>query len=397
MRNTQATTQLKPLTARLEAVDALRGFALLGVLLANLPIAQEPLITLPTDEVVGFLYYLLIGKKFMTIFSILFGFGFYIQFKKAQEKGVNFVPYFLKRMGLLFLIGTIHAWLIWNGDILRAYAVGGVFLLLVRNWSTRNLVVLGITFAVILAGISFIAPGALGLSHNYDYSLLTEVNTTESLLRYLEINFVTDPWMNFAVDMPLTLCFAFGNMVLGVVLGRIGFFQLSKQTRTLRRWSTIIGSTLGLVASYYFYLVFTGQMSLDIPQLWMPFAIIAGMLFQSLFYMSVFVWFYYKSAPWILRVFVPVGKTALTNYLAQSILFLLVFYHCTGWPALYGKIGVTATFSLGIVFFALQIAVSYLWLKKFRQGPVEYLWKTLAYRGYKNTPKQNLKPLTSES
>ncbi|MGB5270208.1 MAG: heparan-alpha-glucosaminide N-acetyltransferase domain-containing protein, partial [Eudoraea sp.] len=117
--------------SRIEVVDALRGFALLGVLFANIPYGGEQPITGIFDESLTFLMDLLISKKFITIFSILFGFGFYIQMSRAEKSGVNFKSYFLKRMVLLFLIGTIHCFLIWDGDIIMSYAFGGVFLLLI--------------------------------------------------------------------------------------------------------------------------------------------------------------------------------------------------------------------------------------------------------------------------
>ncbi len=84
-------TDFKPISqdSRIHAIDALRGFALLGVLLANLPISDNPATTMTVDEPMGLLYYMFIEKKFMTIFSILFGFGFYIQMKRAEKKDIK--------------------------------------------------------------------------------------------------------------------------------------------------------------------------------------------------------------------------------------------------------------------------------------------------------------------
>ena len=109
--------KLQPISkgARIDAVDALRGFALFGVLLANIPIAGPETITGQMDSVLTFLSNFLISQKFITAFSILFGFGFYIQMTRAAEKNINFRSYFLIRMGLLFLIGVIHSYGLWNG------------------------------------------------------------------------------------------------------------------------------------------------------------------------------------------------------------------------------------------------------------------------------------------
>jgi len=138
----------KPITSRIEVVDSLRGFALLGVLFANIPYGGDPPVAGIFDESLTFLLDLLISKKVITLFSILFGFGFYIQMSRAEKTGINFRKYFIKRMSLLFLIGTIHCFLLWDGDIIMSYAFGGLFLLLIRNWSIKKLVILALIFNV---------------------------------------------------------------------------------------------------------------------------------------------------------------------------------------------------------------------------------------------------------
>ena len=174
--------------SRIEVVDALRGFALLGVLIANVPYGGEPPITSPFDGPLDLLMNLLISQKFITIFSILFGFGFYIQMSRAEKKGVNFKSYFLKRMALLFLIGTIHSFVLWHGDIIMSYAFGGIFLLLVRKWTIKKLVILAIVFNVLLTGIIFIGNSALEWRvYDYDYGLALNSGAHLSALRRTKI------------------------------------------------------------------------------------------------------------------------------------------------------------------------------------------------------------------
>jgi len=366
---------------RIEVVDALRGFALLGVLYANIPFGGSPPIESAYDETIHFLYNFLISKKFITIFSMLFGFGFYIQFSRAQEKVINFGSYFLKRMGLLFLIGCIHSFVFWNGDIIMSYAFGGVFLLLLRNWSVKKLIILAIVFNVILTGAVFIGNSALGWAvYDYDFAIVTDLALTNSYLEYLKINWITSPWVNFLNDMPLTLFFTFGNMLIGMILGKIGFFNADNGLKRLKRWFVILGVILGIPASYYFHLVMTGKLELDLPLLWVPFAIIVGMLFQSLAYITLFVELY--KVVFIRKVlsgFKYVGKTALTNYLSQSVFYLVVIYHCTNLFQLFGKISEPETYLLATLFFILQSFTSYFWLKTWSQGPMEYLWKKMSY------------------
>ena len=375
--------EFKPVTtkSRIEVVDALRGFALLGVLIANLPYGGEPPVVGVFDEILGFLEDLLISKKFITIFSILFGFGFYIQLTRAAERGVNFNAYFLKRMALLFLIGTIHCFVLWNGDIIMSYAFGGVFLLIIRNWSLKKTIILAIIFNVLFTGIVFIGNSALEWQvYDYDYGLDLVHVTTNSYFEYLRVNFIMAPWVNFFKDMPITIVYTFGNMLIGVILGKLDFFRLPVQLKKITTRFILLGFSVGLISSYYFHQVMTGAIELDIPMLWVPFVLAAGMILQSLGYIAIFVRLYQ------MRFFKPmmewfkfVGKTALSNYILQSVGFLFVFYHCTNTLQLFGKVSKGETFLIGLLFFLLQSFISYLWLKRKEQGPIEYIWKKMSY------------------
>lgn len=381
----------KPIStkSRIEVVDALRGFALLGVLLANVPYGSDQLIISNFDmpqTVLNFLLDFLISKKFITIFSILFGFGFYIQMTRAKKKKVNFKKYFLKRMILLFIIGSIHSFMLWNGDIIMAYAFGGIFLLLVRNWSTKKLVILAILFNVLLTGIIYIGNSAFGWQiYDYDYGLNNIYPITESFLEYIKINFIMAPWVNFFKDMPITLVYTFGNMLIGLILGKIDFFHLPDRLKKLNNWLIVLGITVGLTASYFFHQLMIGAIELDIPLLWVPFALIIGMLLQSLCYIVIFIKLYqigfFKR---IMEWFKFVGKTALSNYIFQSVFYLIVFFHCTNALQLFGKISQAETYILALFFFVFQSLLSYLWLKRKGQGPLEYLWKKMSYSNKKS-------------
>ncbi|MCX2720094.1 DUF418 domain-containing protein [Lentiprolixibacter aurantiacus] len=375
--------KLQPISqgARIEAVDALRGFALFGVLLANVPYAGPETISGQWDTVLTFLSNFLISKKFITAFSILFGFGFYIQMTRAEEKGVNFRNYFLIRMGLLFLIGLIHSYGIWNGDIIMSYALGGVFLLLVRNCSLKKLILLAILFNVILTGIFFIGNSALGWQiYDYDYALDKEYPITLSFARYWVINFIMNPWTNFLKDLPITLVFTFGNMLIGVILGKLDFFRLSEKARRLSTYFIILGGTIGIASSYLFHKITIGDIELDLPLLWVPFVLAGGMILHSLLYVSVFVRAYQHSKfKSVLVFFKSVGRTALSNYILQSVFYLTLFYHCTHLLQLFGKITMGQTFLVALLLFVIQTGLSYLWLKKHSQGPLEYIWKKVSY------------------
>jgi uncharacterized protein len=115
---------------------------------------------------------------------------------------------------------------------------------------------------------------------------------------------------------------------------------------------------------------------------WLPFAVAGGMILQSLFYISFFVqaWGGGRGFSW-LKTFVPVGKMALTNYLLQTAVGVLLFYGYLPGPHLMGKVGSASLLLLGVLIFSLQVFLSHWWLQSHQQGPVEWLWRRLAYAG----------------
>lgn len=369
---------------RLGSVDALRGLALFGILLANVPFDENMgtnTLTGQLDTTLSFLFHLLIEKKFITIFSILFGFGFYIQMKKADEAGINFRPYYFKRMLILLLIGCIHAYLFWFGDIIRDYALCGILLLFVYRWPSKKTLITGIVFSVFLTAAVFIANSALGPQYAYDTSIVRDHPITNSYWQYLWINARIDPFVNFLQDSPITLVFCFGNMLIGFWMAKAGFFQHPDKFKATRKRIILIGLFTGLSASYLFWLVTSGKLELTPALLWLPFLIVAGMIMQSLFYISAFIGLFQSTRTGkVLAVFIPVGKMSLTNYLLQTLLYLVIFFHWTHGLQLFGKIGMTETYLIAILFFGLQVLFSKTWLKHHQQGPVETIWKNLSYK-----------------
>ena len=366
---------------RIEVVDALRGLALLGVLIANIPFSDQVSFSGRQDSIMTFLHYLLIDKKFITIFSLLFGFGFYMQYKRVEKK-INFTKYFTFRMLLLFIIGTLHTYILWNGDILRAYALGGILLILFRNWPVKKLVIIAVLFNVVFTGITYIGNSIFGWrEYNYDYSFAAELPLTTSYFRYLYLNAVMDPWVNFMKDIPITLFFTFGNMIVGLIFAKIDFFNLPEK---LNKFTTIIiiqGLSIGLASSFIYYKVSVGEIEFGLSLAWMPFFLLVGMISQSLMYISVFVRLYQVN-PFkrLFHFFTLVGKTALSNYIFQSVFYLVVFYHCTQLFQLFGKLTVSQTYLLAILFFIIQTSISYLFLRNNSQGPLEILWKKWSYK-----------------
>jgi uncharacterized protein len=334
------------------------------------------------DDVLQVFTSIFIDKKFITIFSILFGFGFSVQLNKIKGSGSQFTKYFTRRMGLLFGIGCIHGYLLWFGDITRDYALCGLFLLLVYKWPLRRILWLALILAVPATAIVYILNAALNLQqYSYDVSIIKELYLTGSYARYLQINTTIDPLINFLQDSPITLVFCSGQILLGFWLGQTGFFSnpgLFK--RRIRKW-ILFGGTFGVLGSVGFWAITTGKIELDGASVGLIFLVVGGLVMQSLFYIALFIKLYHSQiGKRLLGLFVPVGKMALTNYLMQTVFCLLIFFH---WPhvfRLYGKVTLTETYLIALCIFGIQTVYSHWWFRHFTQGPVEMLWRKLAYR-----------------
>ena len=383
-----------PASSRIQMIDALRGFCLLGIILANIP-APEQSVSLLFDsaslsKTAQSVMHVLVSTKFITIFSILFGFGFSVQLNRAAEKNIHFRKYFFIRMVILFFIGCVHAYLCWFGDIIRYYAVCGMLLLLFHQISTKRLLRLSLVFIIIITALVFILNSILELQvYSYDYSIATKIFSAETYSLYLLYNYTIDPMVNFIQDSPLTFASCFGKILFGYWLGRIGFFQKDGFDSMVKKWLRF-GFVVGFIASVLFWAVSKGFLELDLPLLWLPFLIAGGLFLHSLFYLALFIRvFKTKLGKKLLLLFSPVGRMALSNYLVQTLFYLFLFYKWIGGPTLYGKLSTLETYGLALLLFLLQTCLSHLWLKRFSQGPIEWMWKTLAYRFVKTNPKED--------
>lgn len=376
-----------PSHERIQLMDALRGFALFGILTVNiwsfsryewLP-AEQRVDTWLTD-----LLTILVDTKFMTIFSILFGAGFSIQLQRASANGVNFIPYFSKRMLILFLIGCLHAYLFWFGDIVRNYALLGVALLAIRSFSAKATLRLALVFIGLLTPSVFILNEVIGIHTNPEQvdgiPLLTFIHTSfvqGSYPQILRANWIIDPWHNFIQDMPISLVAMFGRIVLGVWLARIGFFRNPAAHETLLKKWLWWGGTAGIAGSVAFWAIQKGLLPMDEPYMLGGIYVVASCLvLHSLFYIALFVKLYTGIlGTGLLRFLAPVGRMGLTNYVGQTMLAFAIFYGT-------GTVGNAMPIPMlgwTVVIFTMQILISRWWLSRYEFGPIEWVWRRLAY------------------
>ena len=168
-----STNDISPVktSERFVILDALRGFALLGICMANFPefslytfLLPETVAAMPTavaDRITRYLLYIFVDGKFYTLFSLLFGIGFSIIIRNAERKGANGFRIFYRRMGMLLLFGFLHLMFIWSGDILMLYALLGLLLPLFRRVSDKKL----LGWALCFLSLPIAMDGVCEMSH----------------------------------------------------------------------------------------------------------------------------------------------------------------------------------------------------------------------------------------
>ncbi len=382
-------------------LDALRGFALLGICLANFPEfslynfldarTAESMSSFGIDRVVRFLQYMLVDGKFYTIFSLLFGIGFSIIISNAAKKGADGFRIFYRRMSILVVIGLIHLMFIWSGDILMLYALLGLLLTLFRNVSDKAILSWAGFFLFLPVVIDFvwevtgIYPSArvvewqqyfcakYGITdENFaywlrdarDYGGVFEFLVQGALVRLQEF---IDGNRYFKV---------FGLFLIGFYIGRKRMYaDLSKWKPLLKKlfvYGMLIGLPLSIVyawsAMYHHPLGLTMHSFLYFVSVYLlGFAYVSGICLLLLACPKLKI-FPVLAAP---------GRMALTNYIGQSLIGMLLFYGIgLGWGA---GIGLAQTELIVLFVFLFQIIFSRLWLKVFRFGPLEWVWRMLTY------------------
>lgn len=377
--------------ARLEALDALRGFALFGIFIVHMPElfelywahpAEEPLQRLVHDTV----WLVLAGKAF-ALLALCFGVSFFIIMDRAARKGVDFTWRFVWRLGLLALLGLAHG-LWYRGDILEVLAITGLFLLpFHRVASNRVLLAVAIFFLMQPLMIIRIIAGLLG-THWANQPLgfwsatIPEVYLHGTLSETLYMNIVDGhcfKWLFMYESGRLSQII--GLSLIGMLLGRAGFFERPNAFAGMRAKGLVIALACALLL--YFAKEPLSQLVPASGAMFMPRAMAASLL-GSLFDLSImavlmlgFLQLYHGGGKKVLGVLTPAGRMTLTLYVAQSLVFVPVFY---GYGlGLHASMTQVQALSLGLVAFAIQVLFAHLWFRGFHYGPLEWLWRAGTY------------------
>ena len=374
---------------RIEVVDALRGFAVMAIMLLHniehfnfydFPTASSAFMEAMDKGIWETLFFLFSGKAY-AIFSLLFGFSFFIQYNNQAKKGKDFRLRFLWRLFLLFIIGCFNG-AFFPGDILVLYSIIGVVLVLVCRRSDRAILIAAI--------ILMLQPLELGKFFyamiNPDYVPAAGVWRVHSQRMY---PFLSQPdfWAmvksNLWDGQLFSLLWAWGYgrffqtaslFLLGMLMGRRQLFANLSEHRVFWMRTLVIGAVC--FVPLYFITASLPDMISNKAMLTPMNTVVSS--FRNFSFMCVlvacFVFLWQQvSTHEMLHGLVPYGKMSLTNYLTQSIIGSFIYF---GYGlSLYNVLGTTASFGVGVLLFILQLGFCHGWLKKFKQGPFEGAWK----------------------
>ena len=380
---------------RLRVVDALRGFALFGVLLANVLYwsgwgmvtdAQRLAWGGATGDLWQYrFHHLLVDGKFYTLFSFLFGAGFALQLDRLLRRGQDGLRIYRRRVLVLLGIGTVHSFLVWDGDILMLYALLGLMLPLFHRWRARSLVLAGLVLVIAVPVVGIALFDALGWApHQPLYRLSASIaeamgaNTApEAALAWMQ----GEDWRSWASWVASGPAYTWGLrlevwripkvlgiMMIGMAAGRGLADGSLLANRALLRRVLVCGLLAGVPCALAFaYWRGLGQASW--PSL-------LGTLPLAMAYAAGFALLWPHASRW-LGVFAAPGRMALTNYLTQSVLGIVLFYGIgLGWV---GRLALWQIYAYAVVLYTLQAAFSHWWLERHAQGPMEALWRRWTY------------------
>ncbi len=409
---------------RIEAVDVLRGFALLGILTMNIVAMAWPFAGYedprhsggddPANRAAWLLNATVFSGKMMTLFSMLFGAGLVLMADRAARRGASVRGVYYRRTLWLLVFGLIHGYLIWFGDILFFYAICGLLLYPLRRLPPRWLIGLGVALLLVGSAIGLGFTLFAGLTEQAALQVEaeraagrtpTELQvalgdiwreglrqfarpTREEMNKEIAIyrGSYADILPHRAESLLMFQIFGLllfmlwgigGRMLLGMGLMKLGVFSAERSERFYRLLAALgYGIGLPLTLAGALNILAHDFEALDVP--WGALVFGLGMVPTALGHAAVLLLICKAGAlTWLTRPLAAVGRMALTNYLLQSLICTTVFY---GYGlGLFGSVDRVGLWLIVLAVWALQLVISPLWLRAFRFGPAEWLWRTLSY------------------
>lgn len=381
------------LNERVHELDSIRGVAIFGILLMNIMSFAGPfldiasLFSLPemfqgkANQFTLFLINTFVTANFYTLFSILFGLGFYIFLDRAKDKTSAPNRLFSRRMTGLLIIGLLHAIFIWYGDILVSYALIGFLLMLFVKVPPKWNLGIAITISFLMTGVIVFLSWVMYKTQ--DLLMFTEEYLEPSGIMEVAINgnyldilrFNTEYTLIVLVGLFFMLPLVLMMFLIGLYIGQKGYHKRIGEIRPflfkVALFSLILGLPIKLFTAYIQSYRVDDMALMTLVSLSNT---IGGPL-MAIFFLSAFA-LLFNSFKSLNKFFAPVGRMALTNYVMQSVVMVTLFYGFN----LFGKIDMVYLPLIAIIFFIVQVIFSHWYMKRYRFGPLEYLWRRFTYK-----------------
>jgi len=389
------TLEIQP-KKRINSIDALRGFALFGILMFHcmehfdlmiIPELESPFWQNVDSWVYEIVAFLFAGKAY-AIFSMLFGLSFFMQMDSQADKGYDFRLRFLWRLTLLLALGYLNG-IVYMGEFFVVYAILGVFLIPLFKVPTKWLVPLAFllflqipdiyTFVYALSGNAPNEPTSLVTYMDGLYEECAQLFIHGSLSDVLQFNmwkgqFAKLLWVFNNARYPQLI----GLFIAGMLIGRYGVHK--SEEKIVKYSRLVLPYSIAFFALFYAIVILLPSFGVE------GFALRAGnTLFKAyvnlgmmLMYVTGFMLLYYKTKTrFAMDKMAPVGRMSVTNYMMQGFIGVPLFY---GFGLnLAVELSFLQCLLVGFAIYALQLVFSNWWIGKFYYGPVEWLWRTLTW------------------
>ncbi|MBV5140216.1 DUF418 domain-containing protein [Staphylococcus xylosus] len=371
---------------RLYEIDALRGLSLLGIILMNILVFSFPYEeSVLSDVVHGFdatllhgITLLIIGS-FYLIFTFLFGYGLSIMYDNCQMKGINYYPIILRRLIFLMIMGVLHGFFVFSGDILFGYAYTGLIAVLFIKSKAKRLIKAAIILfilKILLLVIPFVVFSLLNdpyTQHNFSgvsLAKLIEIKQQGLYTEFLKINALENLYNVLDVVTGSAYLEFLPYILLGIAAQKL---KLVKKIQ-LRKQSAIKWGIICLITGYIVKIPFALDFSNSAYQ---NINIVGGPIVAA-GYILIFIAMYQSAhLAKVLKVFTYPGKLSLSVYLTQSIVLSIVFLGIGG--GLYNQLSLYQSYTIALLVYGLQLAGCYFYLKYFKMGPFEWIWRKVTY------------------
>jgi len=376
---------------RLVTLDVLRGIALCGVLIGNMVLysglwADRAHDATTLDTIAEWFEMIFVSSKAQTLLTFMFGFGFAIQLIRAEERHEPVMGLYVRRLLALLVLGSLHVSLLWWGDVTWTYAIAGFGLLPFLRASNRTRVVVGLVLIfvpIIVTRIPVVFE--LCVTHfmtGAEYQAAAQ--RMVAAIRSPDHAGLSWEHIRYALVWEVAIyswyfAWTLGRFLLGYVAGKLHWFDRNGADHLpVFRRMAIWGGGIGIVATAFEVLERVHVIPFFGWNLVAAFVQEVAFLAMTIAYIGI-VMLLMQRATWrrILGILAPVGRMPLTTYYTQSLVCTFLYYGWgLGWS---GKVGPADTLGLALAIFAVQIAIAHLWLRYFRFGPLEWVWRTVVY------------------